>query len=291
MAQVMKTSRFMAKGMGDPPEFGADPIRVARACLTIYEICMARSETIFAASQQVLTLALLVLPQASILEVASALDPLRSANRHLGREAFRWRVVTPDGRPAPLTCGIELPSSGPLSAAEGADALVVILGYRRAEVVTPALVRDLARLAPRFAALGAYRRRTLAAGAGRAFERPPRHGALGRPRRPRRELSRDRRRSRPLGDRRPGLHRWRRRGRGRPDAAPDRQPSGPGACPAGGGELSDHAAPRLGPANAAVRPHRPATRGSTHGWPGRSPGWRRGSTRPNPPPRPPAPWA
>ena len=42
---------------------------------------MAKTETIFAASQQPLTLALLILPQASILEVASTLDPLRAANR------------------------------------------------------------------------------------------------------------------------------------------------------------------------------------------------------------------
>jgi hypothetical protein len=50
---------------------------------------------------QPLTIALLVLPQASILEVASALDPLRNANRQLGHEAYRWRVVSPDGRRSP----------------------------------------------------------------------------------------------------------------------------------------------------------------------------------------------
>ena len=33
----------------------------------------------------------------------TTLDPLRAANRHLGHEAFRWRVVSPDGRPVPLT--------------------------------------------------------------------------------------------------------------------------------------------------------------------------------------------
>ena len=115
---------------------------------------MAKPATIFAPSSQVLTLALLVLPQASILEVASALDPLRAANRHLGWEAFAWRIVSPDGKPVPLTCGIELPSSGPLAAAEGADALVAIVGYRQSEVATPALIRDLSRLAPRFTALG-----------------------------------------------------------------------------------------------------------------------------------------
>lgn len=115
---------------------------------------MANSATIFAASQQPLTLALLVLPQSSILEVASTLDPLRAANRHLGAEAYRWRVVTPDGQAAPLTCGISLPAHGPLAAAEGADALIAIVGFRQFEVATPALIRDLARMAPRFAAMG-----------------------------------------------------------------------------------------------------------------------------------------
>ncbi len=115
---------------------------------------MAKHATIFAPSAQPLTLALLVLPQASILEVASTLDPLRSANRHLGRDGYRWRVVSPDGRAVPLTCGIELPSNGPLAAAEGAEALVVIAGFRQSQVATAPLIRDLSRMAPRFAAIG-----------------------------------------------------------------------------------------------------------------------------------------
>ena len=115
---------------------------------------MAKNATIFAASQQPLTLALLVLPQSSILEVASTLDPLRSANRHLGSESYRWRVVSPDGRAVPLTCGIELPSNGPLAAAEGADALVVIAGFRQSQVATAPLIRDLSRMARHFTAVG-----------------------------------------------------------------------------------------------------------------------------------------
>ena len=101
-----------------------------------------------------LTIALFVLPQASILEVASALDPLRNANRHLGHDAYRWRVVTPDGAPVPLTCGIELPSTGSLAHAAGADALIVIAGYRLNEVATRPLIRDLRRIAPRFQLVG-----------------------------------------------------------------------------------------------------------------------------------------
>jgi transcriptional regulator GlxA family with amidase domain len=105
-------------------------------------------------ADQPLTIALFVLPQASILEVASALDPLRNANRQLGHEAYRWRVVTPDGRPAPLTCGIELPSDGALADALGADALIVIAGYRLNQVATRPLIRDLRRIAPRFHLVG-----------------------------------------------------------------------------------------------------------------------------------------
>lgn len=122
--------------------------------MTIYATGMANHATIFAPSPTPLTLALLVLPQSSILEVASTLDPLRAANRHLGTNAYRWRVVSPDGRAVPLTCGIELPAHGPLAAAKGADALIVIAGFRQSEVATGPLIRDLSRTAPRFAAIG-----------------------------------------------------------------------------------------------------------------------------------------
>jgi transcriptional regulator GlxA family with amidase domain len=150
----MKTSRFMAKGMAFLLFLPGEISGLVGSRFAVYEIRMAKSATIFAASQQPLSLALLVLPHCSILEVASTLDPLRSANRHLGTEAYRWRVVSPDGGPVPLTCGIELPSSGALATAEGADVLIVIAGYRQSEVTTKPLLRDLRRIAPRFRALG-----------------------------------------------------------------------------------------------------------------------------------------
>ncbi len=115
---------------------------------------MAQTATIFAPSPDPLTLAVLVLPQASILEVACVLDPLRSANRHLGHDAYRWQIVSPDGTPIPLTCGIELPAAAPVAHAKG-DALIVIAGFGQAEVATRQLIRQIARLAPRFRNLGA----------------------------------------------------------------------------------------------------------------------------------------
>ena len=115
---------------------------------------MTKTETIFAPSKSPLTLAVLVLPQSSILEVASTLDPMRAANRHLGYDAYRWRIVSPDGQAVPLTCGIELPSDGGLAAAKGADALVVIAGFAQWQGAGPAVIRDLSRMGPQFAALG-----------------------------------------------------------------------------------------------------------------------------------------
>lgn len=115
---------------------------------------MTESADIFAPSLVALDIALLVLPQASIWEVAATLDPMRSANRHLGYEAFRWRVVSPDGAAVPLTCGIELPSVGGLAAAEGADVLIVVAGFSQAEGADRRLIRALRRMAGRFRAIG-----------------------------------------------------------------------------------------------------------------------------------------
>lgn len=126
---------------------------LASARFAIYEIAMTQN-ALFAPAHRPLDLAVLVLPHCSILEVASVLDPLRNANRHLGAEWFRFRIVTPDGQPAPLTCGIELPATGPLAAAKGAALLMVIAGYRLAEVATRPLIHDLRRMAHQFIAIG-----------------------------------------------------------------------------------------------------------------------------------------
>ncbi|MFB9150107.1 GlxA family transcriptional regulator [Roseovarius ramblicola] len=114
---------------------------------------MAYTETIFAPSRATLDIAVLVLPRASILEVASVLDPMRNANRQMAREAFRWRVITPDGRAAPLTCGIELPASGALGDVAGADLLMIVSGFDQAEVATRNLIATLRRMAGRFGAI------------------------------------------------------------------------------------------------------------------------------------------
>jgi transcriptional regulator GlxA family with amidase domain len=135
----------MFSGMVASPDVLPHHSPLASPRFADYEICMTEN-AIFQPSRDPLTIA--------ILEVASALDPLRNANRQLGHEAYRWRVVSPDGTPVPLTCGIELPSSGPLAHAVGAEALITVAGYRLAEVATRPLIHDLRRIAPRFGLVG-----------------------------------------------------------------------------------------------------------------------------------------
>lgn len=97
----------------------------------------------------------LVLPHASFLTVASTLDPLRSANRHLGYEAFQWLVVSPNAVSVALTCGLDLPATPDLSAVRGFDMLIVIAGFRVAEVATAPLLRDIRKVAATVPVIGA----------------------------------------------------------------------------------------------------------------------------------------
>lgn len=102
-----------------------------------------------------LDVALLVLPHASLLSVASTLDPLRTANRHAGHEAFRWRVLSPGLSAVPLTCRLALPAEPDVLSARGADVLVIVAGYRIPEVATRPLLRDVQRLGATIPVLGA----------------------------------------------------------------------------------------------------------------------------------------
>lgn len=101
-----------------------------------------------AAGGQPLELALVVMPQASLLTLGSMIDPLRAANRHLGWQAFRWRILSRDGGPVALTCGVSLPVEAGLAAAAPApDVLMVLAGYGAKEMARGPVLRGLRRLA------------------------------------------------------------------------------------------------------------------------------------------------
>jgi len=53
-------------------------------------------------------LGLLLFPQFSLMAFSAALEPLRSANRLLGREFYRWTIITPDGDAVTASNGIPI---------------------------------------------------------------------------------------------------------------------------------------------------------------------------------------
>jgi transcriptional regulator GlxA family with amidase domain len=110
--------------------------------------------SIFAPSDAPLRVTLLLLPDSSMMSLASTLDPMRAANRVARRPLFSWCIVTPSGAPALLTCGVEVAAAGRFGGDAEGDALIVVAGFqqdRHAGKETLALLRAAAR---RFRAIG-----------------------------------------------------------------------------------------------------------------------------------------
>jgi transcriptional regulator GlxA family with amidase domain len=85
--------------------------------------------SIFVAEQARLSLTFLVVSGSSIMCVASAIDPLRAANRIAGQKLFDWKIVSRDGEPAITTSGLPVAVDGHFDPAEKSDVLIVIGGF------------------------------------------------------------------------------------------------------------------------------------------------------------------
>lgn len=109
---------------------------------------------IFAPSDDPLRVTLLLLPESSMMSLASTLDPMRAANRVARRPLFTWRIVTPDGAPAALTCGVPVAAAGRLGGDCEGDALIVVAGFNQERHAGRAVLTELRAARRRFRALG-----------------------------------------------------------------------------------------------------------------------------------------
>ncbi|MDP3897303.1 MAG: GlxA family transcriptional regulator [Mesorhizobium sp.] len=117
---------------------------------------MMKNETssIFSSDTRPLRLTLLVFSGASIMCVASAIDPLRAANRIAGATMFDWKLVSSDGEPPVTTSGLPVAVSGRFDATEKTDVLIAIGGFgTRYETAAP-LVSGFRRAAKAARAIG-----------------------------------------------------------------------------------------------------------------------------------------
>ncbi len=99
--------------------------------------------------------AFLTLPNYSLIAVSNALEPLRMANRIMGRDVYEWSIVTLDGSPALASSGLQLSPTTPLDKLGVVDILFVCGGINVRDAVSPALLTLLRRLADRRVPLGA----------------------------------------------------------------------------------------------------------------------------------------
>ena len=101
-----------------------------------------------------LTFNFLLIDNLSMMSLSSAIEPLRSANRLLDREAFRWRLCSIDGAPVTASNGIELQARPVEEALEGAHAVFVCGGMRIAPVDEKRYLAMLRQAARRGLAVG-----------------------------------------------------------------------------------------------------------------------------------------
>jgi transcriptional regulator GlxA family with amidase domain len=110
--------------------------------------------TIYAPSTEKFRVTLLVLPDSSMMSLASALDPMRAANRIADRELFEWRIATLNGEPARLTCDLSIEPDAQLEDDLRGDALIVIASFNQQHHAGPMHLRRIKRVARNFAAVG-----------------------------------------------------------------------------------------------------------------------------------------
>lgn len=81
----------------------------------------------------------LVLDQFSLLPLASAMEPLRAANRVSGRPLYRWRLLSLDGGDPVSSSGVRLPVEGRFRPEDPRDLAFVVAAFEPDRVGRPAL--------------------------------------------------------------------------------------------------------------------------------------------------------
>lgn len=96
----------------------------------------------------------LMIPGFALMSYASAVEPLRAANKLSRRPLYRWRHATPDGTPAASSSGLSIVPDVELGAVKGIDAVVVVAADDGATVDDRAIAAWLRQLGKRGVRLG-----------------------------------------------------------------------------------------------------------------------------------------
>ena len=111
------------------------------------------SATLPPARSHALKVTILVFSGSSMMTLSSVIDPLRAANRFSPTPLFSWDIVSLDGNPITLTCGVEIKVDGALAPLAMGALLVVVAGFDHAVYAPTRRLTGLHNLAPRFATI------------------------------------------------------------------------------------------------------------------------------------------
>jgi len=109
---------------------------------------------IFEPNDQTLEVTLLLLPDSSMMSLASVLDVMRAANRLARRKLFNWQLVTLNGEPATLTCGLPIHPQGQLDNNSNGNMFIVISGFDQNKHVSEASLKRIKTIMRSFNAVG-----------------------------------------------------------------------------------------------------------------------------------------
>jgi len=110
--------------------------------------------SIFTNSESTLQVTILVLPESSMLVLASMIDPMRAANRLSERQCFTWKIVTTDGLPVECTCGLQITPDEKLESINDGNLLFIVSGFKQFEYISNDEIGLIRRLSLKFDAMG-----------------------------------------------------------------------------------------------------------------------------------------
>ena len=98
-------------------------------------------------------IAFLLFDRFSNLALANLLEPLRATNTLLGREAYRWRIVTPDDNVAHTSSGLPIMPTARLADIDKGDVVYAVASYDHVRHATAQTRKVLRGLAGRFSSV------------------------------------------------------------------------------------------------------------------------------------------
>lgn len=101
-----------------------------------------------------ITVSFLLAPEYAMIALLSAIEPLRVANRLVGREIFRWQLLTEDGQPVYASNGMAMLSDHSLHHAGEVNNLIVCSSFHPERYISESVLSWLRRINSQGALLG-----------------------------------------------------------------------------------------------------------------------------------------